>query len=391
MFLKVFKDDIIEGLQKSANIIPAKTGAAYLRTIWLKADAASLHILATDSNLEFCGAYAANIVEEGLAGVQGRSFYDLLRKLPAGEITFKLDAERKNLLIEQGTRKYKLPTNDAAWFQDFSGFPENESVFWSGDFLQECIDKVRYCISDEDTMEAIACMSMKAVAAPAAGNEEAKHIEACGLNGHQFAMLGFVNEDLSALLPEGGILVQKKYIEELKRWLTTDEIELNISNKRLFFRTGDKKETFSLPLSSYQYPDYHNFLSKLKGDVSTLEVDRQELLDSLDRLLIFNTDSNRCTYFNLNGSELELTTQGQEVGTANEFLEAVYNGSLRKIAFPTRNLIEIMNHFQSEKLLFTLTGSEGPCGISGSDDPEYTVIIMPMKIVEETYYSEEDV
>jgi DNA polymerase-3 subunit beta len=31
-------------------------------------------------------------------------------------------------------------------------------VVWSGDFLQELIDRVAYCISDEDTMQAMACM-----------------------------------------------------------------------------------------------------------------------------------------------------------------------------------------------------------------------------------------
>ncbi|MBG0777431.1 MAG: DNA polymerase III subunit beta [Desulfovibrionaceae bacterium] len=384
MFLKVFKDDIIEGLQKSANIIPAKTGAAFLRTIWLGAEGDNLKIMATDSNLEFCGMYRAEVVEPGIAGVQGRYFYDLVKKLPAGQITFKLDDEGKNLLIEQGQRKYRLPTNDPTWFQNFSEFPENDSVFWSGDFLQEVIDRLFFCISDEDTMEAIACMSIRAAAAE-------QYIEACGLNGHQFAMLRFLHDDLRALLPAEGMLIQRKYINELKRWLTTDEIELNIDNKRLFFRTGDKQETFSLPLSYYQYPNYHNFLQKLgAADNSSMEADRLELIDSLERLLVFNTDNNRCTYFDFAPAEVVLTTQGQEVGSANETLEVRFAGALRKIAFPTRNLIEILSHFQSEKVTFTLTGSEGPCGLSGGDDSEYTVIVMPMKIEEETYYSEEE-
>jgi len=62
---------------------------------------------------------------------------------------------------------------------------------------------------------------------------------------------------------------------------------------------------------------------------------------------------------------------------------------LEKIAFPTKNLIEILNHFNSETVTFTLTGTEAPCGISGEDDPDYNVIVMPMMIQEETYYTEE--
>ncbi|MEF2146540.1 MAG: DNA polymerase III subunit beta [Desulfovibrionaceae bacterium] len=385
MFLRVQRDEIIEGLQKSANIIPAKTGAAFLRTIWLKCEDGRLNIMSTDSNLEFCGSYPAQIQEEGLAGIQGRAFYELVRKLPSGELVIKTDPDKQNVLVEQGARKYKLPVNDVEWFQKFSSFPEEGTVFWSGDFLHEIIDKISYCISDEDSMEAIACIFF------ARSRSAEGTIEVCGLNGHQFAMLKFINDDIFQLLPEEGVLIQKKYLAELKKWLTADEIELNISDKRLFFRTGDKQETFSLPLSYYQYPNYNNFLSKLGDDnVSRLSVGRGELVDSLERISIFNTDSNRCTHFMFQPSELMLYSQGQETGTATESMDCTYGGELERIAFPTKNLIEILNHFGSKEVRFVLTGGEAPCGITGADDPDYQVIVMPMMIQEETYYTEED-
>lgn len=387
MFLKVNRDEVIEGLQKSASIIPAKTGAAYLRTIWLKSEEGSLSIMSTDSNLEFCGTYPAEIIEEGLAGVQGRAFYDLVRKLPSGQLVIKSDPDGANILVEQGSRKYKLPVNDSTWFQKFSAFPSEGAVFWSGDFLLELIERIAFCISDEDSMEAIACLNM----IPSTG-EKGNFVEVCGLNGHQFAMLRFFNDDIHALLPEDGILIQKKYLIELKKWLTEDEIELSVSDKRLFFKTADGKEIFSLPLSYYQYPNYQNFLSKLEEDnVSKMTVEKGEISNALERISIFNTDSNRCASFMFNPGELILFSQGQEVGTATESLEIEFSGEIEKIAFPTKNLIEVLNHFQSKKINFTLTGAEAPCGMTGEDDNEYLVIVMPMKVQEETYYSEEDV
>ncbi len=382
MFLKVFKEDVIEGLQKAANIIPAKTGAAYLRSIWLKAEGGILQVLATDSNIEFSGAYTAEISAKGLVGVQGRAFVDLLRKLPSGQISLSVDGESGNLLIEQGRRKYKLPTNDPVWFQSFSTFPEAGSVVWSGDYLAELIDKIAYCIADDESKDAIGCLLMKPT--------ESGKIDACGLNGHQFALQRFLNDELHGLLPKNGVLIQKKYLGELRKWLGADEIDLNISEKRLFLRAKDKKEMLSLPLSTYQYPDYLNFLSKVEGnDASNLTVSRKETQDALERLLIFTTDNNRCTYFDLSGNEVVLSATGMDVGSATESLDAEYSGSISKIAFPTRNLLDIMDHYQSAKMNMVLTGSEGPCGIKGTDDPDYTVIIMPMKIVEETYYQEE--
>ncbi len=395
MQIKVYRNDVIDGLQKSSGIIPAKTGAAFLRTIWLRAEGQSLQILSTDSSLEFTGQYPAQVDQPGLAGVQGKSFYELVRKLPPGEIGMKLDGETGNLLITQGSRRYKLPVSDASWFQNFSAFPAEGAVLWSGDYLQEIIDRVSFCISDEDTMEAMACMFMKPEA-------QDSRVEVCGLNGHQFALAGFMNDDVHGLLPSEGALIQKKYVAELKKWLTSDEIEMSISQKRLFFRTapnngsaeGQKSmETFSLPLSYYQYPDYKNFVSKLDGEeVSELIVDRQELGDALERVAIFNTDNNRCAYFMFDSPGLlSLQSQGQEAGEAMESMEASFTGDLKKIAFPTRDINEILTKFSSAKVKLTLTGAEGPCGVTGDKDEDYLVIIMPMKIVEETYYSEEDI
>ncbi|MDL2313958.1 DNA polymerase III subunit beta [Desulfovibrio sp. OttesenSCG-928-C14] len=391
MYIKVYKEDIIEGLQKAASIIPSKSGAAYLRSIWIKTGEGKVEILATDSSIEFKGAYTSEIVNEGLVGVQGRTFVDLMRQLPADQqITLRLEEESNNLLIEQGKRKYKLPANDAVWFQTFSEFPESAepgSVIWAGDYIKEVIDRVSYCISDDDAMDAIACLSLK----PTSDGG----IEACGLNGHQFAMVKFMHDDLHAMLPADGILIQKKYLNELKKWLDDNEIELGMGDKRLFFRSSAKNETFSLPLSSYQFPEYYNFLSKLDGeDVAKLNIDRAECAGALERLSLFTSDGHRCIFFDFSSAssgEVVLYSTGQGTGSATEILNGEFNGSLDKISFPSRNLIEMLAHFQSGKLRLIMSGSEAPCGILGDDDPEYTVIIMPMKIVSNTYYSEESV
>ena len=79
------------------------------------------------------------------------------------------------------------------------------------------------------------------------------------------------------------------------------------------------------------------------------------------------------------------------MGSASESLEVTYGGDIKRIAFPTRSLMDVLGHFVSAKIDMMLTGAEGPCGVRGADDPDYTVIIMPMKVSETTYYSEEDV
>ncbi len=385
MLVRINKEAVIEGLQKAAGIIPPRTGAAYLRSIWLNAENGKLQVFATDSNIEFCGSYAATVETAGLAGVQGRAFVDLLRKLPNGEITLRLEAKAglQSLKVEQGKRRYTLPVSEPEWFQKFAEFPESKAVVWTADFLQDLIDRTAYCISDDDQSGAIACFYMKPLG-------EGK-IDACGLNGHQFAQVRFVNDDLHGRLPSEGILIQKKYLAEVKKWLGTDEIELNLGDKRLYLRTADKKESMSLPLAYYSYPDYTAFLTRLEGDAnSVLILDRKEALEALDRLSIFNTENQRWVYFTLNPEEVTLSSQGQDVGTADEGLEARYTGDIPRIAFSTKNLLDVMGHFESPELTYTMTSQEGICCIKGEGDPDYLVIVMPMKIMDTTYYGEEE-
>lgn len=384
MKLTVNKEQIIEGLLKAVAIIPAKAGAQYLRSIWLKAEEGGLSVMSTDANIEFTGRYQAEVAQPGLIGVQGRAFVDLVRQLPSGVLHLSLDEASGNLLIEQGRRSYKLPVSGAEWFQNFSTFPDENTVTWSGDFLQDLLDKVTFCISEDDAMDAIACLCMKPK-----GNGR---IDVCGLNGHQFALVSFTHDELAERLPEEGILIQKKYLQDIKKWLGVDEIELNITEKRLYLRSLGKAETLSLPRAAHQYPDYNIFMSKLaSGDMHPMTLERKGAMEALGRILIFNTESDRCTYMDLSSSEALLSAQGQDVGSANESLEVAYSGDIKRIAFPTRSLMDVLSHFVSGKIDMMLTGAEGPCGVRGADDLDYTVIIMPMKVSETTYYSEEDV
>ncbi len=382
MKLTVKKEEIIEGFLKASGIIPSKAGATYLRSVWLQAQADnSFTIMATDVNIEFTGTYPAQVEEAGKVGVNGKAMVDLMRKLPNGEIKLVLDSETNNLLVQQGRRSYKLPAADPVWFQALPPFPEEGAVLWAGDYFQEILEKVSFCIHDDETQEALACLYLK--------NTDSGKVDVCGLNGHQFSMIRFVNDDISAKIGDSGLLLLKKYVNEIKKWLASDEIMFNLSERRFHIRNSKGTEHLSVPRSGFNYPDYMNFLSRLNApDATKLKLNRKECLEALDRLNIFNSDNDKCTYFKLDNNVAILSAQAQETGSAVEELDVEYEGVLEKIAFPTKNLMDILGHFQSENLEWTLTGSEGPCSISGSEDPDYMVLIMPMKIAESSYYSE---
>lgn len=381
MKLAFQKQQVIEGLQKAAGIIPSKAGAAYLRTLWLRAQDGTLSFTATDANIEFTGKYPAEVAEPGLAGVQGRAFMDLVRQLPDGTISLSTDASSANLLIEQGRRSYRLAMSSSEWFQEASGFPESGAIVWNGSQFSEYIDRVSFCISDENLQEALACLCIKP--------RENGRIDVCGLDGHQFAIISFIYDDMCAKIPEEGLLIQKKYLSDIKKWLAEDEIELNFNEKRVYLRRIDGGEMLSLPRALYPYPDYNIFMAKLEDPaVSSLELPCKEIIDCLGRIYVFNTDAERSVHMELTPGEASFMVQS-ELGSGRENIEAEYHGDLEKIAFPTKNLMEIFGHFNSGNITMKMTGKEGPASITGPDDIEYAVIIMPMQVSDSSYYDDE--
>ena len=378
MLVTITKEEVINGLIKAASTIPVKAGAQYLRSVWIQAKQDNtITIMAPDVNIEFTGTYAAKVEESGQIGINGKALVELIRRLPGGEIVLRLDTETNNLIVEQGRRSYKLPVSDPVWFQVLPPFPEEGAVLWAGDYFQELIDRVGFCISDDQ--EVLSCLYMKAV--------ENDKVNVCGLNGHQFAITSFVNDEIAKKVGEEGLLLQKKYIMEIKKWLGEDEIYFNFTERRFHIKNKDGSEHISVPRTLAAYPDYKLFINKLNAeDASKLTVNKKETMEALDRILIFNNDNDRCTYFNLSANTAVLSAQAQETGSASEELDLTYDGKIEQIAFPTKHLIELLGHFQSADLEWTLTTAEGPCGITGSEDPEYMVLIMPMKIAQTSYY-----
>ncbi len=233
MLVTITKEEVINGLIKAASIIPVKAGAQYLRSVWIQAKQDNtITIMATDVNIEFTGTYAAKVEESGQIGINGKALVELIRRLPGGEIVLRLDTETNNLIVEQGRRSYKLPVSDPVWFQVLPPFPEEGAVLWAGDYFQELIDRVGFCISDDQ--EVLSCLYMKAV--------ENDKVNVCGLNGHQFAITSFVNDEIAKKVGEEGLLLQKKYIMEIKKWLGEDEIYFNFTERRFHIKNKDGSE-----------------------------------------------------------------------------------------------------------------------------------------------------
>ena len=383
MKVAINTEHCINGILKASSITPTKSGAAMLRTMWIRAekDRQTISFMSTDASTEYIGIYPAEVEEDGLIGVQSKSITELLRSLPKGVIRMYTDDKGNNLVITQGSRTFKLPVSNLDWFQNFSEFPEDNSIVWSGEVLIGIIDRILFCVSDEEDSP-LGCLYIR----PKDNGE----IDFCGLDGNKFALVKETNDPLHAKLPHEGILIQKKYLNDIKKLISEDEIELNFTGKRFFIRNNDKRDTVSIPLVQFEYPDYTLFLSKIEPDCSTLSVAKTEMSDALSRSLIFNTKDENSVFISLGEASLTLQSSDKSTGSATETIPATVNSTVKNVAFITRGLLDVLQHIDAESIEVKIASEAGPCLFRSVDDHSYVVIAMPVQIVEDTYYIEED-
>lgn len=383
MKIKLNRNEILSSLQTATNLTSLKSGATYLKIIWFKIHDNLLEIYATDTKIEYQSKIKVDYKgNEILFGCSGRHIYELIKKLPFSQIVIEIDPKKNFITLQQEKRNYKLPTFDKSWFQEFKAIENDNYAIFSGQLLKKCIDKIHFCIADDS----IENMNYLNISKTKKNNQEL--IDICGLNNHQFALITIKNNELYKIIENERLLIAKGYLTELKKWLPDEEIKIYNNNNKLSITS--ENDIFSIPLSITQFPDYTKFINLFENK-NTMKINRLELIDALERISLFTEDMEKCCYFVIEEDELFIYSQGQESGEGNESLPIEFQGDLNKICFPTKKLIEILIHFDTDDILFNFTSADGPCKITDVPEDDYLVVLMPIKIEEEVYYTDEEI
>src|SRR3954464_12328496 len=87
------RDELAQKLGVVARAVSTRASVQILSGVLLRAEAGRLHLAATDMELSLRSSLDAQVEGEGSVVVPGRLLVDLVRLLPADEVTFEHRAE----------------------------------------------------------------------------------------------------------------------------------------------------------------------------------------------------------------------------------------------------------------------------------------------------------
>jgi DNA polymerase-3 subunit beta len=359
------REELAEKLQIAGRGVSTRTSVQILAGVLLRAREGELSLAATDMEISLRVSLDAQVGDEGSVVVPGRLLVDIVRLLPAGEVTIAHKAEEGVVEVVCGSASYRLHTYAA---EDFPRLPEID-------------DATAFAVDKEAFVDTIARVSRSA------SRDESRPVLTGVLvrfEGDKLVMAATDSYRLSvketALEGPGReieAIVPARALGELVRIAQAGgpgTLQVGVQENQVVFGVDDVWLTARR--IDGQFPNYKQLLPETFEAEVTMP--REELLDVVRRTSVM---AQRKSPLRLRFEEGELTVsaQTQDVGEAHESLPISYSGEPLEIGFNAEFLRDGLESVSDDTVRVKLISPLRPGLIHGEAD-DFLYLIMPIRL-----------
>jgi DNA polymerase III subunit beta len=360
------RDELAEKLQVAGRGVSTRTSVQILAGVLLRAAGGRLSLAATDMEISLRVSLDAQVEDEGSVVVPGRLLVDIVRLLPAGEVTIFHRAEEGVVEVVCGSAAYRLHTYAA---EDFPRLPEID-------------DGTAFAVEKEAFVDTIARVSRSA------SRDESRPVLTGVLVRFEGSKLVMAATDSYRLsVKETGLseapgqeleaIVPARALAELARIAQPGEpgtLQIGVQENQIVF--GVDGVWLTARRIDGQFPNYKQLLPEtFEAEVT---ISREELLDVVRRTSLM---AQRKSPLRLRFEEGELTVSAhtQDVGEARESLPISYAGEPLEIGFNAEFLRDGLESVSEESVRLKLISPLRPGLIHGESD-DFLYLIMPIRL-----------
>jgi DNA polymerase-3 subunit beta len=179
------------------------------------------------------------------------------------------------------------------------------------------------------------------------------------------------------MLSEGQrVLVAAKGLSEVQRLAGDGEIEVVLRERDVVFRTSRAEVTARL--IEGEFPNYEQLIPA--GYPNRLTVPREAFDDALERVQIVGQNrDNAAVRLAMSSSGLELQMSAQDVGNAQESLDAKFEGTELTVAFNPAFLREGVEAIDSAEVALETIDPLKPATLRAADGGDFLYLLMPVR------------
>jgi DNA polymerase-3 subunit beta len=360
------KEELAEKLQVAGRGVSTRTSVQILAGIMLRAAEGRLYLSATDMEISLRVSLEAEVAEEGAVVVPGRLLVDIVRLLPAGEVTLEHRAEEGLARLTCGSASYGLNTYGP---EDFPRLPEidPETAFTvEREGFLDTIARVSRSASRDESRPVLTGVLVRFEG----GKVVMAATDSYRLSVKETELSQGPDQELEAIVPA-------RALAELARVGQATEsatIQVGVQENQIVF--GVDGVWLTARRIDGQFPNYRQLLpEQFEAEV---QLPREELLDVVRRtgLLAQRKSPLRLRF---EDGELTVSAQTQDVGEACESLPVGYSGEAMEIGFNAEFLRDGLESVTDESVRLKLISPLRPGLLHGEND-DFLYLIMPIRL-----------
>lgn len=364
MEVRVDRDAFFKGLQMVQSIVEPRQTLPILANVLLETNGDSVRITATDLEVGARIIVPAKISTNGAITLSARKLLEIVKELPAAELSMKLQ-DNTWVGLRCGGVAYKLVGLPPG---DYPAVEPPASMGWmslDAKLLRDMLAQTSFAVSHDESRYALNGVLFSV---------QGRDFRLVATDGHRLALASRL---LSSGASSGTGIVPRKAVQELARVLSVgEEVQVGLGENQF----GLKMSNFLLTarLIEGQFPNYEQVIPK--GHPHRLALSRTALIAALRRVSILAEERTKPVKFLLSSGALKLSAYSPELGEAEETLSVDYAGDEVAIGFNSRYLLDALGPIEAEQVAIELKDSLSPGVFKSPENEGYHCVIMPMRI-----------
>ncbi len=370
MKLTVERGLLLRALSHMQSVVEKRQTIPVLSNVLIETHGDSVLLKATDNEIEVTESIPAGVETAGSTTVSAHKLYDIVKKLPEGaQISLSFNAETSQLAVVCGRSRFALATISADGFPTMQSEDMPFNFTLKGADLLNLISKTGFAVSLEETRYNLNGIYFHEKTG------EPNQLCAVATDGHRLACA-------FADLPEGaagmpGVIIPRKTIGEVSKLVAETDGDVSVSLSTTQIRFGVNDVVLASRLIDGTYPEYEKVIPT--GNDKILEADVETLTGIIDRVSVVSEKS-KGVKVSLSKGLLHVSAVATDEGSAEDEMEAAYEGDNLDIGFNYRYLLDILAQMKGGNMRMTLLDNVSPVIVESVSDAKALFVLMPMRV-----------
>jgi DNA polymerase-3 subunit beta len=368
------QDTFAKYLNIVSRIVSSKPGLPILNNVKFEANKGKLLITATDLEIGISTWIGADVKSEGKITVPAKQLAEFINSVPNEKIDVELEKQNFKVTTTNNSAEFNtIPVDD---YPEIPTVEKEEPLLKiSQEDLTRAINRVAFAAATDNIKPVLAGILMEI---------DSSKVNFVGTDGLRLSrqvieLEDGSEEDKSLLIPVKAMQELAHIIVEIAEKDSPVELYLIKDRNQVLFRVGDVDLTSRL--IDGEFPEYRPIIPT--GFNTECKINRAEFLDSLKvtNIIARSVLGNKIIMeINSKDNSITMSASQSDVGSNKSTFEGEIDGEDLKIAFSSRLLTDVLNHLQSEEIIFECSEAVKPGVFKIEDDDNFVHLVMPMML-----------